>query len=922
MPVPILATKLYIPPFRPKTVLRPRLIERINEGLHRRLTLISAPPGFGKTTLAGEWVAGCKGPAAWLSLDEGDNDTTRFLTYLIAALQTIAENIGEGVLALLQTPHPPPVESLLTVLINEITVFQENITVILDDYHVIDNKSIDAALTFLLENLPPQVHLIIATREDPCFPLPRLRARGQLNELRAADLRFSISEATDFINRMMGLNLSAENITELETRTEGWIAGLQLAALSMQGHKDIAGFIKSFAGSHHYIMDYLVEEVLQKQSENVKTFLLYTSILDRLCGSLCDAVMRDPSVFGQKTLEYIEHANLFIVPLDHERRWYRYHHLFADLLRQRLHQLAVSTPEGKGFELSDLHIRASIWYAENDLRTKALHHAFAANDLARAANLIELAWPEMDQSYQNDTWLVWLKKLPEEMIRLRPILCAGYAWALLDKGEVDDVEPLLRNAEQWLDASTETSECSKDPSTQMVVADQKQFQSLPASIADARATRALILGNVSETLNYAHIALDIVPKDDHFRRGAIAGTLGITYWTCGDLEKAYRHLNDCRVKLQMAGNIHLASGVTFVLADIRQVQGRLREAVCAYESSLQLVAASDKPVPLASADLYLGLSGLNREQGDMEAAARHLLKSKELGELAALPGWQYRWHLAQVRIKEDQGDLDAALRRLYDAEHLDFAPLIPDLRPIAAIKARVWLRQGKLTKSLDWAREQGVSFNDDLSFIREYDHITLARVLIAEYMVSRSDRSIVEAAELLKRLKNAAEEGGRMGSVIEILVLQALVYQAQDNIPLALTPFARALSLAKPEGYVRIFVDEGIEMTRLLSEAAAKKIIPDYVSSLQALFETEKQKSKDKSSISSDPPAQPLIEPLSKRELEVLRLIAQGLSNRAIGERLFVALDTVKGHNRNIFGKLQVQRRTEAVARARELGLL
>lgn len=487
---------------------------------------------------------------------------------------------------------------------------------------------------------------------------------------------------------------------------------------------------------------------------------------------------------------------------------------------------------------------------------------------------------------------------------------------------MDDIEPLLRDAERWLDASPETSARSKDASTKMVVADQKQFRSLPASIAGARATRALILGDVSETLNYAHIALDIVPKDDHFRRGAITGTLGITYWTCGDLDAAYRHLDDCVINLQMAGNIHLASGVTFVLADIRQVQGRLHEAVCAYNSSLQRVAASDEPVPLASADLYLGLSVLNREQGDMEAASQHLLRSKELGELSALPGWQYRWYLAQARIKEDQGDLDAALKLLSDAEHLDFNPLLPDLRPIAALKAQVWLRQGKLAKSLDWVRERKLSVHDDLSFMQEFEHITLARVLLAEYKVSRSDRSIVEAAELLERLRKAAEEGGRMGSVIEIIVLQALTYQAQDDTPSALIPLARALSLSEPEGYVRIFVDEGIEMTRLLSEAAAQKIMPDYVSRLRAVFENKKQKSEDKSSLPKTPSTESLIEPLSKRELEVLRLIAQGLSNRAIGERLFVALDTVKGHNRNIFGKLQVKRRTEAVARARELGLL
>ena len=348
MSTPILATKLYIPPPRPKVVLRPRLIERLNEGLHRKLTLISAPPALAKPRWSANGSPVCRRPAAWLSLDEGDNDPTRFLTYLVAALQTIAPNIGEGVLGVLQSPQPPPTESILTALLNEIATIPDNFVLVLDDYHVIDAKPVDDALTFLLEHLPPQMHLVIATREDPQLPLARLRARGQLTELRAADLRFTPSEAAEFLNQVMGLDLSAEDIAALETRTEGWIAGLQLAALSMQGHQDATSFIQSFTGSHHFVLDYLVEEVLHQQPESVQTFLLRTSILDRLCGPLCDAVLLDPSASGQATLEYLERANLFLVPLDNERRWYRYHHLFADLLRQRLHQSAASSTGDEG----------------------------------------------------------------------------------------------------------------------------------------------------------------------------------------------------------------------------------------------------------------------------------------------------------------------------------------------------------------------------------------------------------------------------------------------------------------------------------------------------------------------------------------------------------------------------------------------
>ncbi len=922
MPTPILATKLYIPPLQPKVVLRPYLIEKLNDGLHRKLTLIAAPAGFGKTTLVSEWVASYKRPVAWLSLDKGDNDFTHFLTYLIGALQTISNNIGEGLLSVLHTPQPPPAKSLMTALINEIASAPKKLTIVLDDYHVIDAKPIDNALTFLLENLPPQVHLIIATREDPHLPLSRLRARGQLTELRAADLRFSPTEAAEFTNEVMGLNLTSKDITALEIRTEGWIAGLHLAALSMQGQKDNADFIKSFTGGHHFVMDYLVEEVLQNQSEDLKTFLLNTSILDSMCGSLCDAVMFDPAISAQESLEYIERANLFIVPLDNERRWYRYHHLFADLLQQRLHQIITRSQGEKGFKLSELHIRASIWYEENDLGIKALHHALAAKDFERAANLLELIWSEMDQSYRAETWLTWLKELPEEMIRARPVLCVGHAWALLDKGEVDGVEPMLREAERLLRASIAISDCTKELSDKMVVVDEKQFQSLPASIADARATHALILGNITDTLKYAQLALDIVPKEDHFRCGAIAGTLGITYWSCGELEKAYQFLNDCMVKLQVAGTIHLASGVTVVLADILQVQGHLHEAFRAYGSSLQLVAKSDEPVPLASADLYLGLSVLNLEQGDIETATQNVLRSKELGELVAFPAWQYRWCLAMARIKEVQGDLDAALKLLYDAENLEFAPFQPDIRPIAAIRARMWIKQGKLAKSQDWAREQGVSVNENLSFMREYEHITLARVLIAENRINNDDHSILEAIALLKRLQRAAEKGGRKGCLIEILALHALAHEVRGDMPSALTQLECALSLAEPEGYVRIFLDEGVPMVKLLTEAVAGEIMPHYVNRLLVGFNAEGQKSEDKPYVLANPSFQSLVEPLSGRELEVLQLIAKGLSNREIGERLFLALDTVKGHNRNIFGKLQVKRRTEAVARARELAIL
>src|SRR5262245_11203617 len=451
MAAPILTTKLFIPPLGPKTVFRSRLIERLNEGLGRKLTLISAPAGFGKTTLVSEWVAGCDRPVAWLSLDEGDNDPARFLAYLVAALRTIAANIGEGVLGALQSPQAPPAESILTALLNEITAMPDNFVLILDDYHVMDAKPVDSALSFLIERLPPQMCLVIATREDPNLPLARLRVRGQLTELRGADLRFSSFEAAEFLNQRMGLNLSAEDITALEVRTEGWIAGLQLAAISLQEHKDATSFIKSFTGSHRFVMDYLVEEVLQQQSESVQTFLLRTSILDRLCSPLCDDVLLDASASGQETLEYLEHANLFIVPLDNERRWYRYHHLFAELLRQRLHQSISSHNEDDEIgDVAELHKRASRWYEDNGLELEAFHHAAAANDVERAERLIEGKGMPLHFRGAVTPVLNWLKSLPSTVLDEYPSLWTAYGSVLLVTGQMTSVERTLHSAETAL----------------------------------------------------------------------------------------------------------------------------------------------------------------------------------------------------------------------------------------------------------------------------------------------------------------------------------------------------------------------------------------------------------------------------------------------------------------------------------------
>ncbi len=589
MATSILATKLYIPPPRPKVVLRPRLIERLNEGLQCKLTLISASAGFGKTTLVSEWVASCGRPVAWLSLDEGDSDLTRFLTYLVAALQTIAANIGAGVLAALQAPQPPSTEAILTGLLNEITTIPDNFIFVLDDYHIIDSEpvdgstSVDEALTFLLEHLPPRMHLVIATREDPHLPLARLRARGQLTELRAADLRFTPSEAAEFLNQVMGLNLSAEDIAALETRTEGWIAGLQLAAISMQGHEDSTSFIQSFTGSHHFVLDYLMEEVLQQQPERVQTFLLRTSILDRMCGSLCDAVLLDPSTSGQETvsaqetLEYLEHANLFIVPLDNERRWYRYHHLFADLLRQRLLRSSALTTGKEKRSVNELHTRACQWYEDNGLTIEAFQHAAAANDIERAERIIEGKGIPLHFRGAVAAILNWLASLPKTVLDARPSLEVRYASLLLATGQTTGVEEKLQAAEAAIAAALQGAE--PDDKTRDLI----------GQIAAARATLALTRYQPEAMITQARRALKYLYPDNLPSRFGANWTMAMAYHFRGERAVAGRAFAEALSIAQASGNIRGTILATISLGQIQELENQLYLATETYRRVLQLV---------------------------------------------------------------------------------------------------------------------------------------------------------------------------------------------------------------------------------------------------------------------------------------------------------------------------------------------
>src|SRR5215217_7002 len=891
---PLASTKLRPSQPRPKLVARPRLVESLTREPGRRLTLLSAPAGFGKTTLLNKWVkdsVGGESCVAWLSLDEGDNDPTRFLSYLVAAIRrTVEEGFGEGVLAALRSPQPPRLEALTAALINEFADLPGEVSLILDDYHLIDSEAVHGIVSFLLERLPPDMHLVISGRTDPPLQISRLRARGQMAELGAAELAFTEIEAGAFLRGVMGLELSEQDIATLEERTEGWIAGLQLAGLSMRGRKDPSGFVESFSGSHRDVLDFLAEEVLGRQPPHVREFLLATSILDDLTGPLCDDLTGHSD--GQTMLERLERENLFLFALDDERRWYRYHNLFADFLRGRLRR------ESPG-RMGELHLRASGWYEGNGLVAEAIEHALSAPDHDLAAQLIEEGVEGAVERGEGTTALRWLEALPTETKHLRSRLFVEHAVALVITGRPDDAEPLLKEAERAAETTGE------------------EGRFLLGFASAVRSWRARLRGDAPEAVELARRALSLLPKGEAPHRNYATVRLGDALRAVGDLAAAGEAYAEAAEIGQSAGHIYGRLAGMVMHARVRAEQGRLREADEAFRRTLRLLTEEGFELSPAAGVVHIGMADLRYERGDLDGAERELKRGVELaertGDVSTLV-WAY---VTLSRTRRARGDEGSALEMAHKAERVardSGADL--QIAIAAAWLVRLRMARGDFADACALEQERSATVDGAAAAARMVDQVTSARLLYAQ-------GSPHEALRLLEGPHEAAEANGRTRDLIEILSLRALALWASNEKERAVGTLAEALVLAAPEGYVRTFVDEGPLMVTLLSEALAarqkgrtdslRRVPAHYFGKLMAVL--------DQNATGATPSAAGLSEPLSRRELEVLQIIASGKSNRQISSELFVSVGTVKTHINNLYRKLDAHSRTQALARARELKL-
>ena len=894
----LLATKLHLPRPRAQLIPRSHLVERLQQGVAGALTLVSAPAGYGKTTLLAQWRASTRVPVAWLSLEPEDNEPVRFLTYFIAALQRLDPHLGARAQAWLSLPQPAELATVLTLLTNDLLGWQgEDFVLVLDDYHVITATPIHRTLTHLLEYLPPQIHLIIATRSDPPLPLARLRARGHLTELRAAELRFEAAETGAFLAEVMGLRLSQEEATTLQTRTEGWITGLQLAALSLQGRADVASALAAFTGSHRFVLDYLSEEVLSRQPAEVQTFLLQTAMLSRLSGSLCDAVTGQEQ--SQAMLEGLERANLFVIALDDVRGWYRYHHLFADLLRSRLQKaMPASLPE--------LHRRASRWYEVHDVILEAVHHAILAPDLERTIRLIEEHRHSLVLRGQARTVLAFLHAFPDERIQRNPSLCLSQGLLLTLTGQLPEALMRLQVAEQSASFITE----------------EREAQAFLHQVAALQAYILFFQGDLESSIVLAEQASDHLAHCPVEVREGARVIAAHRVLLSGDVSRVgEQHVARLGSALSTGNDLSAMEtllDLTGILLHARllRLRGRLRQAAAVYEQMAQV--QDDHEGALISPGSCFGLGELSYEWNDLDTAERLLEQGREalrgsltLAADAIAQGYATLARLHQVRHKPDSAfALVGEFVKL--AQTRQFAPA--QLAFARAVRARLAVMQGDLTEAVHWADASGLSASDDPCYAREQEYLTFARVRIAQGRLDPAGPFLAEALRLLERWREDAEAKARMDSLLEILVLQSLaLFAGSAHRTQALTTLERALLLAEEESSIRLFVDEGEPMVVLLRQAHARGIAPDYVATLLSARSTQPAASSR---------AFPLVEPLTERELAVLRLLVRGLSNAEIARDLIITVGTVKRHVNSIYGKLGVQSRAQAIARAQTLHVL
>jgi LuxR family maltose regulon positive regulatory protein len=905
----LLATKVNIPRTRPDRLARSRLFQRLDEGMDRALILVCAPAGFGKTTLLADWATSTNWAVAWLTLDPDDNDPARFWRYVVAALDRAREGLGEPLLPLLAAPTPLSGHGVVTALINQLEADPDELALVLDDYHLIEEAAIQDSLAYLLGHLPPQLHLAIASRSDPPLPLARLRASGQLTELRAADLRFTPEEAAAFLQEVWKLNLPAQTVAALETRTEGWAVGLQLAALSLQGRPDPKGFLDAFAGTHRYVLDYLSEEVLGRLPDRLRTFLLETSILERLCGPLCDAVTGASD--GQGMLEALDRANLFLVPLDQQRRWWRYHHLFADLLRAQVLQLQPDL-------VPELHRRAAGWCEQQGLIDEAIRHTVAAGDTPWATRLVEQHLDQTLRRGEEATLSRWLSVFPGDAVRSAPALCLAQGLMQFHLGHLESVERLLEHAQRTFDPRGGPREPAV-PTTGGMVAE------LPAAIALLRSELAAVRGDSQGTAGYARSALTQLQAEEHGPRFWARWLLAFADWMGGRLEDAERAFATMLAEGRAAPNLYPVMSTGSTLARVQRARGKLSAALRTYRDGLRFASEGGRLSTYHAGEPHVGIAQVLYERNQLEEALEHVTEGIQLCRHVLVLRERDRGLVTLAWIRQAMGEADDALQAMSEACRMYSTVGVASLfNPAPAERARLLLAQGRIEEAVHWTEERGLTADDDISYSWERDYLVLARVLLTQ---SQPDRAL----GLLDRLDALAESQGRAGSVIEIRAVRSLARQAAGDHQGALTLLAEALALARPEGYVRVFADEGPPMAALLrsligarqrgrSAAGADSAIgaaTDHLHQvIRAFGPVETQVDK------SGPAVPGLIEPLTERELEVLRLLAAGRRNRDIAQDLVVTQETVKKHLSHIFDKLGATNRTQAVARARELGLL